>query len=293
MPIDPLIAAAAIQAGSAIFNYAQTGKMNKKMRGYNTQMYDRQRKDALSDWTRQTEYNSPTSQMARLRAAGLNPNFVYGEGGALQPSPAIRSTEGKPWTPHAPQIDTSQVGESISRIYDIKSTEAQTDNYKAVNTNLVKQGLLYDAQTLATYAGTEKSAEELGALKRELAHRSVMDPISQQFAEGSVRKQEADIDYTRTAEQNAILQTSTNVKEAISRMSIAAQNATKIPHEIEEIVARTKSILASTELQIFETMMKKNNIYPGDEAWQRALQSFWKKIMDKDRNYKYEFPKRR
>lgn len=33
-------------------------------------------------WNRQNEYNTPSAQMERLQAAGLNPNLVYGNGGA-------------------------------------------------------------------------------------------------------------------------------------------------------------------------------------------------------------------
>ncbi|AKI26874.1 DNA pilot protein VP2 [Microviridae Bog1249_12] len=38
----------------------------------------------------QNEYNSPVQQMARLKAAGLNPNLIYGSGGNVgnQPTPA-------------------------------------------------------------------------------------------------------------------------------------------------------------------------------------------------------------
>lgn len=34
----------------------------------------------LEQWNRENEYNSPLAQMERLRAAGLNPNLVYGNG---------------------------------------------------------------------------------------------------------------------------------------------------------------------------------------------------------------------
>lgn len=36
----------------------------------------------LEMWNRMNEYNDPSQQMARLKAAGLNPNLVYGSGGA-------------------------------------------------------------------------------------------------------------------------------------------------------------------------------------------------------------------
>lgn len=34
-------------------------------------------------WNRSNEYNNPSSQMARLKAAGLNPNLVYGSGSVV------------------------------------------------------------------------------------------------------------------------------------------------------------------------------------------------------------------
>lgn len=46
------------------------------------QMYERQKSDALEQWNRQNEYDqkisSPSYQMARLKAAGINPNFGIG-----------------------------------------------------------------------------------------------------------------------------------------------------------------------------------------------------------------------
>lgn len=44
-------------------------------------------------WRMQTEYNSPENQVARLKAAGLNPNFnsIEGAGNASSPSPSTGS----------------------------------------------------------------------------------------------------------------------------------------------------------------------------------------------------------
>lgn len=36
----------------------------------------------LEQWNRQNQYNDPSAQMARLKAAGLNPNMIYGSGSA-------------------------------------------------------------------------------------------------------------------------------------------------------------------------------------------------------------------
>lgn len=57
-------------------------------------------------------YNSPTAQMARLRAAGLNPNLVYANGGAV-----IQSAVGNaPNPPNTAPIDTQGVLQMVQTI---------------------------------------------------------------------------------------------------------------------------------------------------------------------------------
>lgn len=57
-------------------------------------------------------YNAPTAQMARLRAAGLNPNLVYANGGAV-----IQSAVGNaPQPPNSAPIDTQGVLQMVQTI---------------------------------------------------------------------------------------------------------------------------------------------------------------------------------
>ena len=98
------LAAVATQAGNSL---AQSS-MNRKTREWNEKQYGKQRADALADWSRTNEYNSPLQQMARLKEAGLSPHLIYG-GGANSISQPVRSTDTKSWSPQAPQFDGGQV----------------------------------------------------------------------------------------------------------------------------------------------------------------------------------------
>ena len=51
---------------------------NQLNREYNLMLARQQNQWNLEQWQRENDYNSPTSQMARLRAAGLNPDLMYG-----------------------------------------------------------------------------------------------------------------------------------------------------------------------------------------------------------------------
>lgn len=60
------------------------------------EMYNRQRADALSDRDWMANYLSPMNQMARLKAAGLNPNLIYGQINNAAPDTRAASAAGAP-----------------------------------------------------------------------------------------------------------------------------------------------------------------------------------------------------
>ena len=71
----PLIQGAST-VGTGFMGYKsqqQTNSMNQKI-AREAQAFD------LNMWNLQNQYNAPTAQMDRLRAANLNPNLVYGSG---------------------------------------------------------------------------------------------------------------------------------------------------------------------------------------------------------------------
>ena len=78
--IAPLIAASLLAGGTSLLsgglNYLGTKAQNKS----NIQLMREQNQWNLEQWNRENEYNLPANQMARLEAAGLNKNLIYGNG---------------------------------------------------------------------------------------------------------------------------------------------------------------------------------------------------------------------
>lgn len=81
----------AINTASGIFGYLGAKRQQERQFSANKAQselaYKRYLKDTkdkhkldLQQWMRQNAYNDPSQQMARLKAAGLNPNLVYGTG---------------------------------------------------------------------------------------------------------------------------------------------------------------------------------------------------------------------
>ncbi len=81
MPI-PLLAAGIGAAAASIFGSVLNAQSQQRANAMNMKIAKYQNAWNLEQWNRENEYNLPTAQMARLKAAGLNPNLVYGSGGA-------------------------------------------------------------------------------------------------------------------------------------------------------------------------------------------------------------------
>lgn len=73
---------------------------------------DKQFKQMNEMQDKMNAYNAPVAQMARLRAAGLNPNLVYANGGAVMQS----AVGNAPNPPHTTPIDTQGVLQMVQTI---------------------------------------------------------------------------------------------------------------------------------------------------------------------------------
>lgn len=137
VPLLGAIAPAMIATIGQGLNMGFTQSMNKKTQQWNEKMYGIQRADALADWAMQNSYNHPSSQMARLREAGLNPNLVYGTGSVVANSQSQpRATDTKPWNPETPKVNLPEV---LSSYQDFQLRQAQVDNLRVQNDILLEQ----------------------------------------------------------------------------------------------------------------------------------------------------------
>lgn len=141
-----------LPVGGGLIDTATSGLFNigaaKRNRKFVREMYGRQRADALADWEKENAYNSPAAQMARLKEAGLNPNLIYGDGGSIMQSAAIKSASAG----NASEIPTTgtRLGESLRQMYDIKLAKENITNQKLIQENLRKDLAVKDANIAKT-----------------------------------------------------------------------------------------------------------------------------------------------
>lgn len=88
-------------------------------------------------WNRANEYNSPASQMQRLKVAGLNPNLAYGSGSVAGNTTSQLPKYQAISAPEMPSPERSvNVPDVLSRFQDYKIKQAQVDNLAEQNQSL-------------------------------------------------------------------------------------------------------------------------------------------------------------
>lgn len=238
MPAE--IAAAGIAAAGQLLNSGIQGGMNTATRKWNERMYGVQRKDALADWAMQNEYNSPLQQMARLKAAGLNPNLVYNNG-ATHSAQAVQKSDMKQWSPQAPQFDFGQI------IDQYLGTQQRQ--------NTINVG-----------------KEQLEALKLENINKGIRNvkdskglPYVEKMLESNLEKNAAAISAMRQQTQFSISENARRELRNTADISVAVQRALNIEQQTTNDKAKLENIKATKQI-----LIEQGNIQKLNRVWKEA-----------------------
>lgn len=143
---------AAIGAVSSNINLKNSLDAQKKEqaenRVYNFALAQYQNAQNREQWRRETEYNTPSAQLSRLRAAGLNPDMVYGNGvlsNVAASSPQM--TGGTFSTPvdYSSLASRKTVGDAVMQSLAIEQARANVDKTRGearqagVNADILEQ----------------------------------------------------------------------------------------------------------------------------------------------------------
>lgn len=198
---------------------------NQKNREYNLMLARTQNQWNLEQWQRENDYNSPTAQMARFRAAGLNPNLIYGQMSNGASSPTLTSGAASSPTDMSAIGNKRNFGQAMQEMLNMEMQKAQIEAIKAGtektkadtdNTRETTKGLTIDnmyraaqhEQTLeigsmqiklgkSTLKLNEQQMENLKAQLPEIAAK--VENINQSTAESRRRVQQMDLDEQRAA----------------------------------------------------------------------------------------------
>jgi hypothetical protein len=207
MPIDPIFTAGAGLLGNVANSLFQKGADK------------RQNKAQIDLWNMNNKYNHPSSQMARLREAGLNPNLVYG--GSVQGATG-QSTSAPTVAKEAP----IKIGNPLETYANAKQQTLTTDNLRAQNTVLLNDAALKAANTLKTM-----NESGIKGLEKNLMEKTLEDQIFKINSDAKSSYRDSEYKFQRNMrnqfsnEQNAIINKS-NFESILARQKTDVQNMT-------------------------------------------------------------------
>lgn len=271
LPLIPIIANLAGQAA----NIGSTLYQNSQSKKWAQEQYQQQRADAITDWNRQNEYNSPQAQMERYRKAGLNPNLIYG-GGNTSAGNAVQVQQANMQRPEfqAPQIDATGV---LTSYYDTQLKKANLDLIKT-QTEVSRETIaLRAAETRAKMTSTERA-------QFDLTYQKQLTPYSLQAAELNVKQGQAKLMNQLTQNEIQTITKADTIAQAAQQVinmrkqallqdaSIAKSTAEKarIYKSIKLLDEQIKSAPVQRALQQQELEMLKQGIPKGTSPFQRA-----------------------
>lgn len=250
---------------------------NVKNRKFTREMYNRQRQDALLDWSMTNEYNSPRMQMQRFQEAGLNPNLIYGQ---MTDSPMVRSASASGGEARAPEVNSRNLTGNLMAGYDMSMRSAQTD-LVAKQMSLIEEDIkLRQVQQAATIAGTGKTSAEIQRIMFDLGLSKDLRETTIAGKESEVRKMNVETDRT-VMEMAQMLRTNPlKVQEMVLDILQKKKNLAKTDAEISEINARIA--LAKQELTIrsIDEELARRGINPKDPGLLRWAQHKIRRLIE-------------
>ena len=202
-------------------------------------------------WRMQNAYNSPSQQMERLRAAGLNPNLVYGSGSV------VGNNAGSPPSYNAPHINPVSNGGFVS---DAVQHGLFTSKQLA---QMDKSMALQDSQISVQDAQIAKTAAETASIVQNTARSRFDLDLAQELRKTSVE----------TA--NANLQ---NMYSQINQRSIDAEykkaEIALLPLKAKLSEAQYNNLIVATGRAAWELQQEKEGRFVGGDVWTQLANQF-------------------
>ncbi|AXH77255.1 MAG: DNA pilot protein [Microviridae sp.] len=119
---------AGVQVGSMIYQNEVNKKAAKRQAAENMKLAVYQNDANARFLAQQNEYNSPLNQMSRFKAAGLNPNLIYGQGNPGNQSSPQQAADIRPADYQSHAMNLSAL---LPMFNQTKMVQAQVDALKA------------------------------------------------------------------------------------------------------------------------------------------------------------------
>lgn len=226
------------------------------------QQYAKQRADALADRAHNEEYqqqliadqrnyDSASSQVARLKEAGLNPALAYG-GGSTSPTPAPVQPAGVP----SPSGIHSSFAPNMAPVDSLGFAKLRSDREVADrNLDLNKESIV--SQNNLNFARAQVALKQLGLIDEQTQNLNIQN----QFLDSTFELRYQEL-------ENSVAMSSQQVKNLGLQNTLLAAEVDRIPLVSRKLQAEVKNIMADTSLKEEQRLKLAQDII---ESKQRTL----------------------
>lgn len=260
--------------------------------GRQKKLMDKQYQQALDQWNRQNEYNSPAAQMQRFIEAGLNPDLIYGQMGNGSPAQMMSSEQNVSGSDYASALVKGQsmrLAEQRMRLDNasvesqIHVNEALEDKYRA-DADLSRSNVGRNEGLLERWSVLNRFAESQTALNKQYLANS-MEELNLIVANVEVARQHGRLlsaealnkeienmyadEYYKARNAKLWSEVGLNNSQA-AYMDKMTERITKfMTHEIAKLDAETALTQAQKDLKLQEILMNSYEIAEQDLRWHK------------------------
>lgn len=238
-------------------------------------------------WKENNAYNTPEAQMARYRAAGLNPNMIYGQissGNSSSPASAqgavMKATKfGDLGSMNAVMSYLqNRLNQSTIRLQDTQSSknDAESVRTRTLTLNDQKDGLLKDITYLEKLVGLYQSQNRF-----PYEIRSIQKDI--EIKRSNLRKIDAEITNISAQTANTQAQTDyTNTRTQLAPLELAVQQMNAVTSRINALSnkERNEALNMLTQENVNSAVIQNKYL---DEKEQRGLEHIMAQISNEIR----------
>lgn len=238
IPVESIVAGA-LNLVTSMLNTASDSDSIEKQNEANLNLLAYQYDRNLDMWRRENEYNTPTNQMSRFAAAGLNPNLIYGQSNTSSAISAPSASPMRANTNHRiGQGIENSILQGMSYALQAQQTEANVKQSESqANLNDKNAELVSSKNELQTYTN---AIEKIKLAQAEYLNASTPE-------EKSIWQKQIDLQFD-------MLQKDASIKESISEqekigVDIKGQQLSNLRAEYSNLMAKVDNILADTNLK--------------------------------------------
>lgn len=241
------IGAAVLGQGANIVSTAMTNQANERMQ-------QQQNAWNLEQWHRNNEYNSPSAQLQRMKAAGLNPDLMYGQNASGAAGNASSPAAGTNPIPKQPfMLDPTMSAQIRALNAKAYSDEMNGNGQDLQNEVFSKTGL---QQALKNLGLTDAEINAKVAEAEELHTR--VDDMKKKWDLLEIQKQEAMANIQKTLEETKKITLEQATEEQACNLIVAQLEGQQLSNEQQKIINHYLPQQQQAELAVKWSEAKKN-----------------------------------